>query len=189
MTIRSLVFLLLILFCGSCAKNEPGIEIYDHTLPLQEDITRVGSVELKSKSKSYHYFSHTVFPNFPTDFWLYDSTITQWIPKADFPGADRLAPMMVFYSNLLYMGLSTAQPLPDLNDWYSFDLSADLWSKKSSCQFKIPGAMEPSISGEKIIIGCAYVLGATLCPLVYTTSSDSWTRDRLNCDSTRTTCY
>ncbi|MBK7373219.1 MAG: hypothetical protein IPJ09_17610 [Saprospiraceae bacterium] len=30
------------------------------------------------------------------------------------------------------MGLSTAQPLPDLNDWYSFDLSADLWSKKSS---------------------------------------------------------
>ncbi|MBK7373220.1 MAG: hypothetical protein IPJ09_17615 [Saprospiraceae bacterium] len=29
-------------------KNEPGIEIYDHTLPLQEDITRVGSVELKS---------------------------------------------------------------------------------------------------------------------------------------------
>ena len=151
MTIRSLVFLLLILFCGSCAKNEPGIEIYDHTLPLQEDITRVGSVELKSKSKSYHYFSHTVYPNFPTDFWLYDSTITQWIPKADFPGADRLAPMMVFYSNLLYMGLSTAQPLPDLNDWYSFDLSADLWSKKSSCQFKIPGAMEPSISGEKII--------------------------------------
>ncbi|MBK8280485.1 MAG: hypothetical protein IPK94_10310 [Saprospiraceae bacterium] len=130
-----------------------------------------------------------MYPNFPTDFWLYDSTITQWIPKADFPGADRLAPMMVFYSNLLYMGLSTAQPLPDLNDWYSFDLSADLWSKKSSCQFKIPGAMEPSISGEKIIIGCAYVLDATLCPLVYTTSSDSWTRDRLNCDSTRNTCY
>ncbi len=189
---QEIYFLLLILSIAllACNKNEAGPDAFEHTSPQTEDRMRSGAVVLKSVKKDFVYFSHSVFTGFPTDFWLYDSISSQWIPRADFPGKDRLLPIMLFYNDQIFSGLSKAQPQPALNDWFSYDIQNDHWSTRATCPYAIPAAMTGIKSGSNIIIGCEYPLAdIPLCHFVYQVTADFWKKSSPPCDSLRTSCY
>ena len=174
----------------ACNKSESGPETFDHTSPQNEDRMRSGAVVLKSAKKDFVYFSHSVFTGFPTDFWLYDSISSQWIPRADFPGKDRLLPIMLFYNDQIFSGLSKAQPQPDLNDWYSYDIGGDKWTSRAVNPYKIPSAMSGIRSGSNINIACDYSLAdIPLCYFIYSVTGDNWRRHSVGCDSVRMACF
>ena len=187
---RFFIYICLPLLLASCSKNELNIEQFHHPAPEVTDRIRNGAVIIKAPKRDWAYFSHSVFPNFPTDFWLFDSTSSQWIPRADFPGKDRLLPIMLIYNDLIFSGLSKAQPQPDLNDWFSYDIQNDHWSTRATCPYAIPAAMTGIKSGSNIIIGCEYPLAdIPLCHFVYQVTADFWKKSSPPCDSLRTSCY
>lgn len=189
---QELYFLPMILsiVLPACHKNEAGPETFDHTSPQEADRMRSGAVVLKSAKKDFVYFSHSVFAGFPTDFWLYDSISSKWIPRADFPGKDRLLPITLFYNDQIFSGLSKAQPQPALNDWFSYDIQNDRWSAKANCPYAIPAAMTGIKSGSNIVIGCEYPLSdIPLCHFIYQVLGDSWKKSAPPCDSISRSCY
>ena len=185
-----LLLLILSIALHACNKNQAGPETFDHTSPQEEDRLRSGAVVLKSTKKDFVYFSHTLFTGFPTDFWLFDSISSKWIPRADFPGKDRLLPIMLIYNDLIFSGLSKAQPQQDLNDWFSYDIQNNQWTSRANCPYSIPSAMTGTKSGSNIIIGCEYPLAdIPLCHFVYQVPADTWKKSSPPCDSLRTSCY
>lgn len=188
---RSIIFLILLLLLWQCKKDRQDIMTYDHPLPTNEDYSRAGVGDLKLSHKVYVYFSKLIFTKFPTDFWLFDSTANTWIPKADFPGVDRIAIHLVAYDQLIYSGLSKVETTPRLADWYSYDTLQNNWTIKALCPFHLPNSMEGHKQpGSKIEFSCGYALsGDPLCPVVYDVKGNSWSRDHINCDSISISCF
>lgn len=181
---------ILLISLSACNKNDTGQETFDHASPLKEDRLRSGAIVLKSAKKDFIYFNHSVFTGFPTDFWLYDSISSQWLPRADFPGKDRLQPIMLLYNDQIFSGLSKVQPLPELNDWFSYDIQNDKWTPKANFPYSLPSAMTASRSGANILIGCEYPLSdIPLCHFVYQVAGDSWRKSSPPCDSISRSCY
>ena len=146
----------------------------------------------KRQTQSYVYFSKQVFTKLPTDFWLYRTATDTWIPKADFPGKDRITMHLHLTNQSVYAGLSKVYIPSAYNDWYQYDTTANTWTQKASLQYRLPTLMEitKASNASKIIFGCAYALtGTSLCPIVYNVANNSWSRDSMNCDSVSTSCF
>lgn len=189
---RNIIVLILLLLLWHCKKDRQDFMTYDHPLPTNEDYARGGVPDLKLNHKVYVYFSKQIFTRFPTDFWLYDSTANAWIPKADYPGTDRISIYLVPYDQYIYGGLSKVETKPRLSDWYVFDTLLNNWTLRATCPYQIPSSMEgkKQNSGSKIIFSCAYALsGIPLCPVVYDVKNNSWSRDHINCDSVSVSCF
>lgn len=184
-------YLFILTLLMSCEKQPSGT-IYTNTFPARADINKEGVIELNLSTQSYVYFSKQVFTKLPTDFWLYRTATDTWIPKADFPGKDRLTMHLHLTNQSVYAGLSKVYIPSAYNDWYQYDTTANTWTQKASLQYRLPTLMEitKASNASKIIFGCAYALtGTSLCPIVYNVANNSWSRDSMNCDSVSTSCF
>lgn len=190
LSLRYLIVLTILLSCEKQQSN--GTVTYTHTFPTQADKNKEGVTELSLGSRSYFYFSNQVFTKLPTDFWFYHAVTDTWIPKADFPGKDRITIHLHLANQSVYAGLSKVNTPSALKDWFQYDTTANTWAQKASLPYRLPSSMEitKASNASKIVFGCAYDLtGTSLCPLVYNVTNNSWSRDNMNCDSVATSCF
>ncbi|HEY5746989.1 MAG TPA: hypothetical protein VIU12_12980 [Chryseolinea sp.] len=118
--------------------------------------------------------NHNVIKN---DLWMFDPVNNSWTPRADFPGAARIATIAMNIGEKGYMGVgfSGQGAPPYLTDFYEYDPARDTWTQKKdfpNAQAAPAYLFSNSTTGY---VGAAVNSGAAL--FKYDPGADEWTTD------------